>query len=203
MLKRSLAAVVALGLLFFGATVSLEALGLLFRTAVPDLQQRVEAFVARLEADLSPVDLPEEPVEVSAAQELAGHDAERAEAAEPALEGQAAATTAQVADAAEPDGRSARIAAAFSSKMPDLPDAQPDLRPETAAEPDHVAMPAPAEPQEFAAVPALPAVVQPASAAPVAGPPSLRAVAVHRATSARGPTGYAAFGWPLLDWLTL
>jgi hypothetical protein len=200
MLKRSLAAVVALGLLFFGATVSLEALGLLFRTAVPDLQQRVEAFVARLEADLSPVDLPEEPVEVSAAQELAGHDAERAEAAEPALEGQAAATTAQVADAAEPDGRSARIAAAFSSTMPDL---QPDLRPETAADLDHVAMPAPAVPQEFAAVPALPAVVQPASAAPVAGPPSLRAVAVHRATSARGPTGYAAFGWPLLDWLTL
>ena len=200
MLRRSLAAVVALGLLFFGATVSLEALGLLFRAAVPDLQQRVEAFVARLEADLSPVDLPDEPVEVPAAQEFAGHDAERAEAAEPALEGHGAATTAQMADAAEPDGRSAQIAAAFSSTMPDL---RPDLRPETTAEPEQVAMPAPTERQDPAVDPVPPPVVQPASAAPVPAPPALRATGAHRATSARGPVGYAAFGWPLLDWLTL
>jgi hypothetical protein len=202
MLKRSLAAVIALGLLLFGATVSLEALGLLFHAAVPDLQQRVDAFVARLEADLSPVDLPEEPVEVphEAAQELAGHDAERAAAAEPALQSDGAATAAEVADAVEPDRHNARVAAAFSSAMPDLP---PNFRPETATEPEEGVAPAPVEPQEPAAVPAPLPAVQPASAAPIAGPPALRATGVHRATSARGPVGYAAFGWPLLDWLTL
>ena len=198
MLRRSLAAVIALGLLLFGATVSLEALGLLFHAAVPDLQQRVEAFVARLEADLSPVDLPEEPVEVphEAAQELAGHYAERVEAAEPALQGDGAATAAEVADAVEPDRHNARVAAAFSSTMP-------DLRPETATEPEEGVAPAPVEPREPAAVPAPLLAVQPASAAPVAGPPVLRATGAHRATPARGPVGYAAFGWPLLDWLTL
>src|SRR6476661_8876200 len=103
MLRRSLAAVIALGLLLFGATVSLEALGLLFHAAVPDLQQRVEAFVARLAAE--------------------------------------------VADAVEPDRHNARVAAAFSSTMP-------DLRPETATEPEEGVAPAPVEPREPAAVPA-------------------------------------------------
>ena len=84
----------------------------------------------------------------------------------------------------------------FSSTMP-------DLLPETAAEPDVVAAPAPVEPREPVAVPAPLPAVQPANAAPVAGPPALRATGAHRATSARGPVGYAAFGWPLLDWLTL
>jgi hypothetical protein len=198
MLRRSLAAVIALGLLFFGATVSLEALGLLFHAAVPDLQQRVDAFVTRLEAELSPVDLPEEPVEVphEAAQELAGHDAERADAAEPALESDGAATAAEVADAVEPDRHNTRVAAAFSSAMP-------DLWPETATEPEEGVAPAPVEPREPAAVPAPLPAIQPASAAPAAGPRALRATGAHRATSARGPVGYAAFGWPLLDWLTL
>ena len=50
MLRRPLAAAVALALLFFGAMISLEAIGVLFHTAVPDPQQRIDAFVARLEA---------------------------------------------------------------------------------------------------------------------------------------------------------
>ena len=87
MLKRSLTAIVTLGLAVFSVTVSLEAVGVLFHAGVPDPQQRVDAFVARLEAELGPMELPRS--RSTWPQELAGHDVERVDAAEPALAGAA------------------------------------------------------------------------------------------------------------------
>ncbi len=207
MLKMPLAAAVTLGLLFCGATVGLEAVGLLFHAGDPDPQQRVEAFVARLEADLSPVDLPTEPVELprEAALDLPVHD-EPALAAEPALDGEgtgkAVEAPERVAPDVVPDGRGdERLEVAVSSTIP-------SLEPDTAASPDEPAVPyeaaapMPLETQESVRAP-LPA-VHPASPAPAAAaPPAPQATPARRERPALGPKGYAAFGWPVLDWLVL
>jgi hypothetical protein len=65
MLKRLLAATVALGLLGCGAVVVLEAVGVLFHVGAADPEQRADAFLARLETDLNTPDLPTEPVEIA------------------------------------------------------------------------------------------------------------------------------------------
>jgi hypothetical protein len=189
MLGKPLAAAITLALLFCGATVGLESVGLLFHTGVPDPQQRVEAFVARLEADLSPVDLPTEPVEIPP--EVA-HDARERDAERP--------TVAEVADLPEdpePDAHGGgRLAAAFGSPVP--------ARPETAVQPDEGAASLPDEPQGPAAsVPAPLPAVHASSAEPTGEQAAPRVSGARRATPPRGPVGYAAFGWPVLDWLTL
>lgn len=198
MLRRPLAAAVALALLFFGAMISLEAIGVLFHTAVPDPQQRIDAFVARLEAELSPVDLPTEPVDVSpeARQEFAARDPERADAAEPAPELDGTRKATEVTDRVEPDGNSERLAAALVSTIP-------EPRPENAGRPiDELPAAAPVEPEAAAVVPGLLPTVRAAIAAPVAET-APRATGARRVKLTRGPAGYVAFGWPLLDWLTL
>ena len=80
MLKRLLATTVALGLLGCGATVVLEAVGVLFHVGVAGPEQRADAFLARLEADLNTPDLPTEPVEIAslAEQERQGQEPDRA-----------------------------------------------------------------------------------------------------------------------------
>jgi hypothetical protein len=188
MLKRPMAAAVTLTLLFWGAMVSLEAVGLLFRAGVPDPQQRIDAFVARLEAELSPADLPTEPVELPhqvAETDVPGHDAEHAVAAEPVR---------------EEEGTGGRLAVAFSSPLP-------SPEPETAAQPGETLEPSSSESspelQESASAPVPLATVQASSPVPEAAPPARRASGTRRATSTRGPVGYAAFGWPVLDWLSL
>jgi hypothetical protein len=219
MLERPLAAAVSLVLLFCGATVSLEAMGLLFQTGVPDPQQRIEAFVARLVADLSPVDLPTEPVDLPrpVAQDLPRQDAEGATGVQPVLDASDSREVAEAPDRAEPDGRSdGRLAAAFSSPLP-------SPAPDTAAPPDDPMAPPPSEAEEPSPVPApLPAVapsptgseepspvpaplpaVEVPSTAPAATSRAPRVTAARRATPTRGPMGYAAFGWPILDWLSL
>ncbi len=88
MLKRLLATTVALGFLGCGATVVLEAVGVLFHVGVADPEQRADAFLARLEADLNTPDLPTEPVEIGslAEQERPGQETERVAAVEAAEE---------------------------------------------------------------------------------------------------------------------
>jgi hypothetical protein len=88
MVKRLLATTVVLGFLGFGATVTLEAVGVLFHVGVADPEQRAEAFLARLEADLNSPDLPTEPVEMpsAAGQERPERGAQGLAAVEPMQE---------------------------------------------------------------------------------------------------------------------
>lgn len=201
MLRMPLAAAVTLGLLFCGATVGLEAVGLLFHAGDPDPQQRVEAFVARLEADLSPVDLPTEPVELprEAALDLPVHD-EPALAAEPVLDevgtGKAAEAPERIEPDVAPNGRGdERLEVAVSSTIPS-PEPDTAASPDEPAVPDEAAAPVPLEAQE-AVPPPLPAVH---AASPAPAP---RATGARRERPVLGPRGYAAFGWPVLDWLAL
>jgi hypothetical protein len=193
MLGKPLAAAIAVALLFCGATVSLEALGLLFHRGALDPQQRVEAFVARLEADLSSVDLPTEPVEIphETAQEVPERVAETAPVvAEPALNGAGVETGAEFPNA----HRGGQVAAAFTGPF----SAQSDAT----VEPGEDAGSAASEPE----MPAAPPAPLPTAHAPNPEPEVARAApranAPRRAASSLGPVGYAAFGWPVLDWLT-
>jgi hypothetical protein len=196
MLRRPLAIAVTLGLLFCGATVILEAVGLLFHTGVPDPQQRVEAFVAGLEADLSPVDLPTEPVEFprELAQDPQGYDSQLATADEPAQAGDGASSSVEIVERAEPGERSdARLAGVFSGPIA--------TQPEIPAHPDEGVTPGPAEAEEAGPVPAQLPAVHAASGAPAGAHPVVRVTAARRTNATLGATGYAAFGWPVLDWL--
>ncbi|MFZ1103452.1 MAG: hypothetical protein WAN86_11535 [Hyphomicrobiaceae bacterium] len=60
MLTRLLSTVVALAFLLFGATIAMEAMGLIFRPAPADPQLRIEAVVAKIEASLDPRNVPSE-----------------------------------------------------------------------------------------------------------------------------------------------
>jgi hypothetical protein len=199
MLGKALAAAITLALLFCGATIGLESVGLLFRAGVPDPQQRVDAFVARLEADLSPVDLPTEPVEVprELAHDVRDREDERATVAEPAPNGAGVEEElAEVPERPEPDAHGVgRLAAVFGSPILD--------RPETAVQPGERLTSAPSEPHEPAApVPAPHPAVHASSPEPAVEQGALRLTGGRRATPP-GPVGYAAFGWPVLDWLSL
>jgi len=206
MLRKSIAAAIALGVIACGATVGLEAVGLLFHASLPDPQQRIDAFVARLEADLSPVDLPTEPVEPphEVVQQLPGGDAERAMAAVPVLAGDSPDSEGDAAESprqAGLDGRSEeRVAVAFSSPLT-------ARRPESTAQSDDTVAPegavAPAPPEALESAPAPLPAVQVSSPAPAVAQIAPRATGARRARPELGPAGYAAFGWPVLDWLTL
>jgi len=203
MLRRPMAAAVTLGLLACCATVGLEAVGLLFHASIPDPQQRIDAFVARLEAELSPVDLPTEPVELprDVAQDLPGGETEHAMAAEPALTGDGLDNADNAAESprqAGLDGRGEeRMAVAFSNPLP-------APLPEGAAQPDDDAVPGRAvvavSPEASESVPAPLAAVR-ASSPPAVAQAAPRATGARRARPVSGPAGYAAFGWPVLDWL--
>jgi hypothetical protein len=192
MLGKPLAAAIALVLLLCGATVSLEALGLLFHRGALDFQQRIEAFVARLEADLSPVDLPTELVEIpqEMAQEVPEGEGEPAPVV--AASGRNAAGTAEAAES--PDAhREGHVVAAFIGPIP--------ARPETRLQPDEGAASAASEPKAPVAPPAPLPTVRASSPEPAAARAAPRAMGTRRAASRPGPVGYAAFGWPVLDWL--
>jgi hypothetical protein len=60
MLTRLLLSVVALAFLLGGATVAMEAMGLIFQVGPADPERRLEAIVARIEAGLEPWDVPNE-----------------------------------------------------------------------------------------------------------------------------------------------
>jgi hypothetical protein len=205
MLRKPVGAAVALGLLVCAATVGLEAVGLLFHAGLPDPQERIDAFVARLEADLSPVDLPTEPVDLprEVAQELPGGDAERTTAAAPAPAGDGVDNVAESPSPspAGPDGRSPdRLAVVFSSALP-APQSESAAQPDDAVAPGEVVAPVLPEAEEPTSGP-LPAVQIP-SPTPSVAQRAPRATAARRARPASSPAGYAAFGWPVLDWLTL
>ena len=201
MLRKPAAAAVILALLFCGATVSLEAVGLLFHAGVPDPQQRIEAFVSRLEADLSPVDLPTEPVEAprEVAEKPPGSDSERVAVAQPVQDSDGASKVAEIPDRAEPEaGSDDRLVVAFSSTVP-------NPRPEIVAEPDETPAPVLPEPPSLSHLPApdpaLPAVQASSQARAAARPAQPTAGARRPRATQSAATGYAAFGWPVLDWL--
>jgi hypothetical protein len=194
MLKKPVAAAVVLGLLACCAAVGLESVGLLFHASLPDPEQRMDAFVARLEADLSPVDLPTEPVELphEVAEGLPGGSDDVDDAAE---------TPGESPRQAGLDGRGEeRLVLAFTSPPP-------MSLPESAAQPDEVVVPgeavAPMAPEALEPAPAPLPAAQASGPAPAAAPTTPRATGARRTRSALGPTGYAAFGWPVLDWLPL
>ena len=60
MLTRLLSSVVVLAFLLGGATVAMEALGLIFHDGPVDPRQRAEDAIAKIEASLDPRDLPSE-----------------------------------------------------------------------------------------------------------------------------------------------
>ena len=270
MLTRPMVAVIMVALLFCGATVGLEAIGLLFHAGKPDPQQRIESYVARLEADLSPVDLPTEPVDVpSEVAEQTQREARLATATVPALD---AANAPEVprepsevpreqGQAELESGSRERMTLAVSSTIA-------GSGPDTAAQSDDITAPrhalsdpfsaaahepaidpapllavqasgpapaeaAPVDPltpapqnaaheiaqetaqetaretdretaQEIASEPAAPLLVVQASSPPPAAerPARQRMAGAHRGRHVRSPIGYAAFGWPVLDWLT-
>jgi hypothetical protein len=203
MVRRPVAVAVVVALLFCGAAVSLEAVGLLFHTGVPDPQQRIEAFVSRLEADLSPVDLPTEPVEVPVemAAQLPGNDSRPVPVAQPIQDGDDASKVAEIQDRTEPEGTGGDpLAVAISSTAP-------IIRPESATHADEAAAPGPpashVPPASHGAAPdpaPLPA-AQASSEAPAAARPAQGMAGARRSKPTQSPTGYAAFGWPVLDWL--
>ncbi len=262
MLTRPMVAVIMVALLFCGATVGLEAVGLLFHASMPDPQQRIESYVARLEADLSPVDLPTEPVDVpSEVAEQTEREARLATAVVPAPDAVNTSEVPPEQGQAEPESASgARMTVAVSSAIagsaPDTATSSDDLiaprrvlsdpyspaAHEPAADPAPLlavqsSSPAPAETaagdlltpaphdaahevaqetvqetaqettqetaQAAASEPAAPLLVVQASSPPAAERPAQQRMAgAHRARPVRGPIGYAAFGWPVLDWLT-
>jgi hypothetical protein len=61
MLKRLLSTVATFAFLLGGATVAMEALGLIFHVGPADPRQRAEAAIARIEANADPMDVPREP----------------------------------------------------------------------------------------------------------------------------------------------
>jgi hypothetical protein len=255
MLTRPMVAVIMVALLFCGATVGLEAVGLLFHASIPDPQQRIDSYVARLEADLSPVDLPTEPVDIpSDVAEQTEGEARLATAVVPALDAVNTSEVPPKPGQAEPESRSGEritVATIDIAVQPDnliaprhaLSDPYSPAAHEPAADPApllavQASSPAPAEtaagdlltqapydaahevaqraPQEAARETALESaqesasdpsapllVVQASSPPPVAERPAAQRMArTHRARPVRGPIGYAAFGWPVLDWMT-
>jgi hypothetical protein len=210
MLKRLLTTAGTLGLLVCGATVGLEAVGVLFRAgSTPDPeQQRVEAFLARLETELSPADLPTEPVDfpTDVARETPTPNAEAVAPADLAPDADA-----RVAEGPQPPDpatdRAEQVALAPTGKVESpLPEGepQPEAGPEP-AQPESAPEPAPPVIQEAEPVAAQPpaqlaveATETPAAAAP-ARPQRLDGA--RRARAAEPVGRYVSFGWPFLDWL--
>ena len=210
MLNRLLITAATLGLLVCGATVGLEAVGVLFhagRTPDPE-QQRAEAFLARLETELSPADLPTEPVEfrTDVAQEA---PAPNAEAVAPV--GVSPDADARVAEGPQPadpaTARAEQVALAPTGKVESpLPEGelQPEAGPEP-TEPEPAPEPTPPVTREAEPVGAQPpaqlaveTINTPAAAAPAR---PQRLVGARSARAAEPVGRYVSFGWPFLDWL--
>ncbi|HEY1247239.1 MAG TPA: hypothetical protein VGF29_20655 [Hyphomicrobiaceae bacterium] len=207
MRARLLTAAIALTVLVCGATVGLEAVGVLYPPGAPATQgaeEHTQAVLARFETDLDsmvapsgPVDLPNEAppfwqdAEPTTAAASAA-DAQPATATPAASETQSATATGESrADATREAGEQPALAFSLRAGQvpqagdPAPPDEQPQPTPPSASEPEPVAV--------LAAVQVAP----PARSAP------LRSASAGRAASAarmREPGG-GGWGCPVLDWL--
>jgi hypothetical protein len=210
MLKRLLTTAATLGILVCGATVALEAVGVLFHAGgTPDPEEQLmEAFLARLEAEFNPADLPTEPVEFPTlvAQETPAPNADAVAPVDLAPDADV-----RVAEGPQPveqvTARAEQIVLAPTGKaespLPEgelQPEAGPEpAQPEPAPQPEppviREAEPAAQPPPQLAAQTAdIPA------AAPAARPQRLAGAA--RASGPQVSVGrYVSFGCPLLDWL--
>jgi hypothetical protein len=210
MLKRLLTTAGTLGLLLCGATVGLEAVGVLFRTgttADPE-QQRVAALLARLEAEFSPVDLPIEPVEfpTDVAQEAPSPNTEAVAPAD--LTPNADVRVAEGLQPADPATDSVEQVALAPTGRVESPLPGGDLQPEAGPEP---AQPEPApepeppvirEIEPVAAQPPAQLAVETTDAPAAAASARPQRLGGARRTRAAEPVGrYVSFGWPFLDWL--
>jgi hypothetical protein len=201
MLKRLLTTAATLGLLVGGATVGFEAVGVLFHTgSTPDLeQQRLEAFLARLETEFNPADLPTEPVEFPT--EVAqATPTPNAEAVPPAdVTPVADVRVAQGPQPADPaTDRGGQIALALTGKVESpLPEGEP--QPKAGPEP---APPVIQEAEPVAAQPPAQFAVETTDTPAAAAPARPQRLGGARRARAAEPVGrYVSFGWPLLDWL--
>lgn len=205
MLKRLLTTAATLGLLMGGATVGFEAVGVLFHAgSTPDPeQQRLAAFLARLESEFNPADLPTEPVEFPT---------EVAQAAPtPNAEAVALVADVRVAEGLQPADpaadRAEQVALASTGKVESpLPEGepQPEAGPEP-AQPETVTEPAPPVIQEaepLAAQPPAQLAGETTDTLAAAAPARLQRLGgARRARAAEPVGGYVSFGWPFLDWL--
>jgi hypothetical protein len=209
MLKRLLTTVGTLGLLVCGVTVGLEAVGVLFRTgtAPEPEQQRVEALLARLEAEFSPVDLPIEPVEfpTDKAQEAPTPNAEAVAPAD--LTPNVDDRVAEGPQPADPVTDSVEQVALAPTGKVESPLPGGELQPEAGSE---SAQPEPAsEPEPTVIREAEPVAAQrPTQLAVETDVPAAAASArpqrlggARRARAAEPVGRYVSFGWPFLDWL--
>jgi hypothetical protein len=199
---RPLTAIATLGILVCGATVGLEAVGVLFQAGASNSGQRTDVFLALLEADLDsqvapsrPVDLPNEP----AAVEPVWLDPPAT--AEPAPD-----TGSETADAPTDRAGDKKMVVAFTTKIPhSLPPQSLSPEERESAPPEETASPPEAErpPLQPAAQDPEPVVVQPAVQATEAVRPEPPRLA-PRSRSARADRAAAGgFGCPLLDWLSM
>jgi hypothetical protein len=202
MRARLLTAAIALTVLVCGATVGLEAVGLLYPSGAPatqEAEEHTQAILARFETDLDsmvapsgPVDLPNEapPPWKDAGPTTAAApapDAAPTTAAAAAPEAQSATAAGEPPADARPEG-SERQALAFSMRADDPapPDQQPPPTPPSASEPEPVAVLA---------------AVQTAQPARSVQPRSARSERVAAARS-RAATEAGGWGCPVLDWLS-
>jgi hypothetical protein len=188
MRTRPLTTVITLGVLVCGATVGLEAMGVLFQPSDPE--QRTEAFLARLESDFDSMVSPSRPVDLpsESEQEPPWQQPDRAVAAEAAR----AAGPQQAEDprAGEPEPRGGdRIAAAVDGAF--------DQGPALVAAAETDAGPAPAG-QE----PTAPVLVRAAVHAVEAVPPPRRAQPARVKWARASTAGGTSTGCPVLDWLS-
>jgi hypothetical protein len=198
MRARPVTTTIALGILVCGATVGLEATGVLFHAGAEDSKQRTEALLARLETDLDSMVAPSAPVDLpsESEQEPPWQEPDRVAAAEPARD--AAEGPAEGLLEGGPDARSGnRLAVAPDGRIDG--GSQPDSTSEADASPVPVVRPI----QEATAVAA---VMQPAINAverEPATPPLARLARPDRPKSARLATARSAStGCPVLDWLS-
>jgi hypothetical protein len=210
MLKKLLSTVVTLAVVFCGATIAMEALGLIFLPGRPDPEDRTEAVIAHIEATLDAVDVPSEADGLWPPPEPLPEPLR-----EPLKVAEAPATDAVPPDAAAPDA--APPAAAPPDPVPSaagLPDDKappaiiaaaggwtPTILAEPDPEADSMPTPAAAEVVPAAAITAgsATATSQQASVAKAALPGKIRRPTGLDRRSIR--TAGAASGCPVLGWL--
>jgi hypothetical protein len=195
MRARPLTAAIALAILVCGATVGLEAVGVLYpsgATATQEAEEHTQAVLVRFETDLDSMVAPSQPVDLPNEAPPPWQDARPTTAAPPAPDAQPATAAGEPQTDAKREA-SEQPALAFSMRAgqvlqagdPAPPNEQPPPMPPSASEPEPVAV--------LAAV----QIAQPARSAQ---PRSASAGRVASAARKREADG-RGWGCPVLDWL--
>jgi hypothetical protein len=201
MRARPLIAAIALTVLVCGATVGLEAVGVLYPSGAPatqEAEERTQAVLARFETDLDSMVAPSGPVDLPNEAPPPWQDARSTTAVPPAPDAPPAPETRSATATSESEADAKREASeqpalAFSMRAgqvlqagdPGPPDEQPPPTPPSASEPEPVAV--------LAAV----QTAQPARSSQPRSATGGRAASAARTREAGG----GGWGCPVLDWL--